>query len=96
MQQKTITKVDKLSVANLSFYKKEALSEKVDQIIRGYNLDRALSLGNLYKSSVLIQFRNASGEAIETEATVWAVTEKYIMIKGGTVIPIKSIFNVVT
>ena len=95
MQIKEVIKVDKAEVAHLSFLKEEVLSIEADQMIRKHNLNRALRLGNGYKRSVLIQFENAVGEAIETEATIWAVTEKYIMLKGGAVIPIHAIFNVI-
>ncbi len=95
MQVKTITKVDKSEIAHFSFQKNEVLSGPPDRAIRLHNLNRALRLGNGYKRSVLIQFETVAGEPMETEATIWAVTEKYIMLKGGAVIPIRAILNVV-
>ena len=95
MQLKTITKVDKSRIKDLSFRKEEILSDSSDQAIRAYNLDRALRLGNLYKGRVLVQFETVDLEPMQTEATIWAVTEKYIMLKGGAVVPIKAISNVV-
>ena len=94
MQVKTITKVDKSQIADLSFRKEEIL-DIADQAIRSHNLSRALRLGNAYKRSVLVQFETVDYEPMETEATIWTVTEKYIMLKGGAVIPIRAIFNVV-
>ena len=95
MQLKTITKVDKSKIKDLSFRKGEILSDPADQTIRSYNLDRALRLGNVYKGRVQVQFETVDFKPMETEATIWAVTEKYIMLKGGAVIPIRAIFNVV-
>jgi hypothetical protein len=43
---------------------------------------------------VRIYFINALGEHMETEGTVWAVTEKYVMLKGGNTIPIRAINKV--
>ena len=95
MQLNTITRVDKSNIGHLSFRKEEVLFNTPDQAIRLHHLNRALKLGNLYKRSVSIQFETSDYEVMETEATIWAVTEKYIMLKGGTVIPIKAIINVI-
>lgn len=95
MQTITITKVDKSKIPDLSFRKKEILSDPADHAIRSYNLKRALRLCNIYKRSVLVQFETNELEPLETEAIILAVTEKYIMLKGGAVIPIRAIFNVV-
>ncbi len=93
MHSISVTKVDKSQLTNFSFGKNENQEEGTRSLLR-YNLQRALTLGNLYKSHVLILFYDENGNYMETEATVWAVSEKYIMIKGGTVIPIDSIIDV--
>ncbi len=93
MQVNTITRVDKSQLNSISFGRNLNLEKGSRSVLR-YNLQRALRLGNLYKSHVLIQFYNEDGHYMETEATIWAVSEKYIMIKGGMVIPIESIVDV--
>lgn len=90
-----IVKIDKLQVSSQSFWPTEILQNPADRNIRQYELNRALTLGNLYKHSVKICFVDANGEQLETEATVWAVTEKYVQLKGGNYIPIRSITQVV-
>ena len=65
-----------------------------EKVIR-YDLDRAMKLGNLYKESVKIRFENRMGELLEEEAIVLTVTEQYVVLRGGTSIPIKSIRKVV-
>ncbi len=85
-------KVDKSQLTDFSFGINEKHVPNVSSLLR-YKLHRALILGNFYKSHSLIQFYDEDGSFMETEATVWAVTDKYIMIKGGTVIPIKSIID---
>lgn len=90
-----IIKIDKLQVSSQSFCPSEILQNPADRSKRQYDLRRALSLGNLYKHSVKICFVSARGEQLETEATVWAVTENHVLLKGGNHIPIRSIYQVV-
>jgi hypothetical protein len=94
MELRQSTKLDKLQLTNLSFSKTDVLSDNTDRFIRNFELNRALRLGNTYKQSVRIYFINALGEHMETEGTVWAVTEKYVMLKGGNTIPIRAINKV--
>ena len=93
MQTTSITKVDKSQLTRISFGTVENQKKSTKSLLR-YKLKRAQSLGNLFKLHALILFNGEDGELLETEATVWAVAEKYIMIKGGTVIPISSIIDV--
>jgi hypothetical protein len=95
MISKDIIKIDKLHVSSQSFCPTEILQNPADRSIRQYELSRALTLGNLYKHSVTNCFVSAKGEQLETEATVWAVTEKYVQLKGGNYIPIRAITQVV-
>lgn len=94
MELRQSTKLDKLQLTNLSFSKTDVLNDNTDRFIRNFELNRALRLGNTYKQSVRIYFINALGEHLETEGTVWAVTEKYVMLKGGNTIPIRAIRKV--
>ena len=93
MQSAEITKVDKSQLSAISFGVNENYQRDHLSILR-YKLNRALALGNLYKVHTHILFYDENGNRIQTEATVWAVSEKYIMIKGGTVIPVSSIIDV--
>ena len=58
-------------------------------------LQKALVLGNIYKTHVQLMMVNSSHQHIKTTATVWAVTEKYVTLKGGVVIPVGSIMDIV-
>ena len=95
MQNAAITKVDKSFVGHIYFSEHDVLTGHVDKVLRLHNLDRALKLGNLYKRKVKIIFQNSLSHVLETEATIWAVTENYIMLKGGKIIPIRSIMDVI-
>lgn len=94
MQVNTITRVDKSQLANMTF-NTEVNAPKIDSSLLKYKLNRALTLGNLYKTSVRIQFTSQNDEFLETEATIWAVTEKYVMLKGGVMLPIDCIIDVI-
>ena len=91
MQALSITRIDKSQLTGINFGNNSR--QDSDSLLR-HKLKRAQSLGNLFKLHTLILFYGENGEYLETEATVWAVAEKYIMIKGGTVIPISSIVDV--
>jgi hypothetical protein len=56
-------------------------------------LKRAETLGNAFKSKCKIYFRDTLGLKI-VETTIWMVSDKYVNLKGGRVIPIDSIEDV--
>ena len=93
MQIDAITKIDKASLEGITFSKDEVLNGIDEIAIRQQDLTRAMALGNLYKETVRIQFENAEGEPMETEATIWSVTEKRVILKSGVSIPIHSIMS---
>ena len=51
------------------------------------------SLGNLEKEKCKITFHAAEGDSC-VETTIWAVTDKYICLKGGITLLIASIIEV--
>ena len=85
---------DKSEIINIIFSNKEVLNTSEDHLNLGLDLAKALSLGNLHKQHVLITFKNDKSEILKTIVTVWAVTEKYVILKGGVSLPIKSIVKV--
>ncbi|MCI0922554.1 hypothetical protein [Sphingobacterium rhinopitheci] len=56
-------------------------------------LNDALRLGNEFKSKVSIAFNTVDGP-MRIETTVWSLTEKYIQIKSGVLIPLSSIISI--
>lgn len=56
-------------------------------------LNYAVRLGNEFKSKTSITFMTDAGERT-VDTTVWSLTEKYIQLKGGILIPLKSITNI--
>jgi predicted alternative tryptophan synthase beta-subunit len=82
--------VEKEAISNLQFVDYEVLNDRESIARRQHKLMRAVTLGNLYKAKCKVYFVTSEGEkAVET--TLWALTDNYIMIKGGRVIPVQCI-----
>ena len=86
--------IDKSDLNSVLFFDKEVLESPVEKVDRNIKLMRSLSLGNLYKQHVKIVFKDNESRLFKTTVTVWAVTESYVLLKGGVHIPIKSIVEV--
>lgn len=56
-------------------------------------LNYAARLGNEFKGKTSITFETTQGPKSVT-TTVWSVTDGYLQLKGGTVIPLNSIIDV--
>ncbi|MEI8279140.1 MAG: hypothetical protein WCG87_05200 [Bacteroidota bacterium] len=52
----------------------------------------AVRLGNEFKGKTNITFETIQGPC-EVETTVWSVTDDYLQLKGGTVIPLNCIVS---
>lgn len=57
------------------------------------DLNYAVRLGNEYKGKTVITFNTDQG-AYVVETTVWSVTEKMLLLKGGVSIPLNSIIDI--
>lgn len=88
-----ITIVQKEHLQGLHFLKSEVLTENILRQRRQYNLNRALILSNLDHNKALITFKTEENYIFKVEATIWAVTEDYILLKGGVTIPVRSIVD---
>lgn len=86
--------IDKSELFGISFSNEEVLDSSQKQLERSINLMKSLTLGNIYKQHVKISFKNKEGNLLKTIATIWAVTEAYIILKGGLNIPIKSVLEI--
>ncbi|WP_313375922.1 hypothetical protein [Chishuiella sp.] len=56
-------------------------------------LNGAVRLGNEFKSKAYITFQTEKGPK-KIETTVWSVTDKFLQIKNGVLIPLDSLINV--
>lgn len=86
--------ISKEALKVIPFASEDVLTNEVDKKMRRWKLERAMKLGNLYKHPVQITFTNKMGERMKTTATIWAVTEEYVVVKGGNAIPVRSIYEV--
>ncbi len=89
----TIPLVDKLSISELRFPHTEVLLNKHSIEERIILLHRATSLGNLDKHKVVITFEDAEGLK-KVHTTIWAITDRKILLKAGRTIPINRIHGV--
>lgn len=71
----------------------DVLQTEVERKHRNRMLYLAMILGNGYKSKVKITFESLDGPR-QVETTVWATTEKNVMLKSGITIPVNSIYGV--
>ena len=58
-----------------------------------YKLQSAVRLGNEFKSKSLITFNTTSGPK-RVETTVWMLTDNYIQLKNGVLIPLSSLLDI--
>ena len=56
-------------------------------------LEGALRLGNEFKAKTDISFQTDAGPK-RIETTVWSLTDRYLQIKSGVLIPLKSILEI--
>lgn len=86
-------KIEKEVIASLKFPTSEVLTDPEKIKSRKQDLERALSLGNLEHSKIKIYFEDESSRKM-VETTVWAVTDKRVILKQSVVIPISRIHSV--
>lgn len=86
--------IEKELLGNVSFYPLEVLQNDAEIKERRALLEKALLLGNAYRGKVMISFKNKLGEELTVYTTIWAVSERYIIVKANRAIPINSIVSV--
>ncbi len=89
----SIQNVEKEQIKFLKFPKNEVLHIKKDQINRSIDLRRALFLGNLERQKVKIVFADENGFK-RVETTIWGITDKSVILKQSTLIPLQRIVSV--
>lgn len=85
----TVQTIEKESVGEYKI-----IPAEVDNTATLYSkLLSAQRLGNEFKSKTTIVFQTEDGPK-RIETTVWSLTERYIQIKNGILIPLKAIVEV--
>lgn len=90
---KNIHKISKEQLGSINFHKGEVLYEKPQRQWRLHNLRRALVLGNIEHNHANIIFKTEDGSLQQVEATIWAVSDEFISLKGGVFIPGRAIVD---
>lgn len=87
-------KMEKENVKELTFGAQDVLNLKEDMVKRKIDLQRAQALGAQSKSNIKIYIQDETSNKFVIEATVWAATEKNVTLKGGVIIPNRSIYKI--
>ncbi len=90
---KKVIMVAKEEISNLKFPLEEVILdlEKRNDLKR--ELEKGLKLGNAYHGKVKILFEDSEGlKSVET--TIWGITDKNILLKQTTLIPIRRVHGI--
>lgn len=85
--------IEKEMIGDLKFPSCDVLTDTSSILERSTCLQKAMSLGNLEHSKIRIYFEDESSRKV-VETTVWAVTDKRVILKQSVGIPISRIHSV--
>lgn len=85
--------VSKEEISELTFPKGDVLDSELEKSERESQIKRAMKLGNNSKGKVQIFFEDTKGLK-KVETTIWGVTEKYVLLKKTTIIPIRCVHEI--
>lgn len=94
MTSRSVQLVQKEQIKFLKFPKEDVLDRKIDQANRFSELKQAQALGNLEREKVKIFFVDDSSLK-KVETTVWGITDKAVILKQCTIIPMERIISIV-
>ena len=86
--------VRKENIHELDIMSVKEMIDDDDKVIRKVKLNRGLILGNAHKRKVKIYFFDTEKHPLFVETTIWGLTSKFVLLKGGERIPIESIYKV--
>lgn len=90
--KEVIIPIEKETIGSLKFPKSDVLIDVQEQKERAKRIERAMFLGN-NKIKVKIMFQDTEGKKV-VDTSIWGVTEKNVILKGTTLIPIRSIYEI--
>ncbi|HAD96260.1 MAG TPA: hypothetical protein DCG19_02580 [Cryomorphaceae bacterium] len=94
MNYREVPTIEKETINELIFPAQEVLSNRESIRERLFSLHRATSLGNLDKHKVTIIFEDSEGLK-KVCTTIWAMTDRKILLKAGRSIPVSRIHSVI-
>ena len=87
-------KIDQKDLLKLVFKKEETMYINEQIKTRDQKLYMAMLMGNNYNNNVRIVFNTEDGEC-ELVTRIWARTDKFVVLKGGTFIPIGAVIDII-
>jgi hypothetical protein len=88
---KNIHSIPKESVPGTRFFPSEVITDKAQRQWRLYDLQRALILSNIDHCHANIIFKTSEGSLQQVQATIWSVSDDFVLLKGGAFIPVRAI-----
>jgi len=85
--------IEKEEITEFSFPKGDVLDSEEKKIERQARIKRGMRLGNNMKRKVKIIFEDTEGLK-KVETTIWGFTDKNVILKKTTIIPIRRIHEV--
>lgn len=89
----TTRKITNDDILDLRFFQLDVLSDPLDQSLRNTMLEVAIKQSHESSTEASILFESICGLK-ELEAKVWGLTEKEVILSGGTYLPLKSIVSI--
>lgn len=80
-------------VSALKFTNEDVLKDEKLRVERQRDLQKAMVLGNSFKQKVILLFKDYNSNK-HLMTTVWHSSSEYISLKGGIVLPVKSIYKI--
>ena len=85
--------IAKEKINELDFPSADVLSDTKERKLRYATAQKARILGNTEKSKVRISFCSSEGQC-EVNTTVWDVDQDFIMLKGASALPMRSVYSI--
>jgi hypothetical protein len=88
-----LKEIKKELLIDMKYPTDDILIDRTKQLRRRNNLYTAMLLGNSFKRKVKILF-NTVDQKFFVNTTVWSVGKEFITLKGGRIVPIRSIYKI--
>ncbi len=86
-------KIQKEQINKFTFPEVDVLPDQTDRRLRFAAAQKARILGNTEKSKATISFHTTDG-VYEVSTTVWDVDNDFIMLKGASALPLRSVYSI--
>lgn len=85
--------IEKEKIAELKFPEEDVLTDEASKKERWNDLQRATTLGNIDKIKFKLYFADGTAHRY-TETTIWGLTERYVILKQGVMIPVNRVLYI--